>query len=60
MPLIAVAYNIKKYLKLINKKVKIVLGAIGPVIIYKIDQIASSISVFTHFIILNTAGFSIF
>ena len=60
MHLSAVAYNIKKYLKFIHKKVKNDLGALSPLINYKIDQIASSISVFRHLIILKTDRLSIF
>lgn len=60
MHLSTVAYNVKKYLKFINKKVKSGLGAVGHLINYKIDQIASRISAFTHLIILKTDVFSIF
>ena len=60
MHLSGVACNVKKYLKLTNKKVKSDSGALAPLINYKIDQIASSISVFSHLIILKTEEFSVF
>ena len=57
MHLSEVAYNMKHYLKFINKKVKSDLGELNYLIICKIDQIASRISVFKHHIILKTDVF---